>query len=250
MKKNIVKFSLVGVMMLASLLTCLAIRHASREKLEQIDAQLAVQSQQIDALTADNARLTKISRTPEAPPMATTDELQKLRTEVQSLQQQVATAEQQARAASQAATANAKAPVQHTDEYWKQLRAMSGGKQSDAMKLGFALMDYAVDHGGQFPTSFDQVSQHLPKDGLNPNVANEFDIVYTGTMDAVKDLPNMEVPVLRQRQAWPGPDGTKMERIYVFMGGMSTIVESEDNFQSWEAAHLINATDTAESTRQ
>jgi hypothetical protein len=93
MNANRVKFSLVGVMTLASLLTCLAVRHASREKLEQRDAQLAVQSEQIKALTADNARLAKISRTPDAPAIAATDELQKLRTEVKSLQQQVATAE-------------------------------------------------------------------------------------------------------------------------------------------------------------
>lgn len=249
MNTNMVRFSLVSVMMLASLLTCLAIRHASREKLEQRDAELAVQSEQIDALTADNARLAKISRTPDAPAIATTDELQKLRTEVQSLQQQIATAGQQASAASQAAATNAKAPVQHTDEYWKQLHALVGGKQSDAMKLATPLMDYARDHGGQFPTSFDQVSKYLRKDGLNPNAANEFEVVYTGTMDAVKDLPNMEVPLLRQRQAWPGPDGTKMERVYGFMGGMADIVESEDNFQSWEAAHLINATGAAESNQ-
>ena len=232
--------------MLASLLTCLAIRHASREKLEQRNAELAVQSEQIKALTADNARLAKISRTPAAPAIAATDELQKLRTEVKSLQQQVATAEQQASAASQPTATNAKAPAHHTDEYWKQLRALGEGKQSDAMKLSLALKHYAEDHGGQFPTRFEQARQYLPKDGLDPNAASEFEIVYTGTMDAVKDLPSMEVPLLRQRQAWPGPDGTKMNRVYGFMGGMTDIVESEDNFQSWEAAHLINATGAAE----
>jgi hypothetical protein len=129
------------------------------------------------------------------------------------------------------------------------LRALGGGKQSDAMKLVLVLMAYADDHGGQFPTRFEQARQYLPKDGLDPNAASEFEIVYTGTMDAVKDLPNEEVPLLRQRQAWPGPDGTKMEKIYGFMGGMTDTVESEDNFQSWEAAHIINATGAAESNQ-
>jgi hypothetical protein len=245
MNTNLIKFSVAGVMILASLLICLMIHHASREKSEQRDAELAAQSEQIDALTTDNARLAKISPAPDASAIATTDELQKLRAEVRSLQEQVATARQQASAASLAAATNAKAPVHHTDEYWKQLHALAGGKTFDAMQLGTALMEYAEHHGGRFPTSFGQANQYLPKDGLDPNATSEFEIVYPGTMDAVKNLPNEEVPLLRQRQAWPGPDGTEMERIYGFMGGMSMIVESDDNFQSWEAAHLINAADVA-----
>jgi hypothetical protein len=111
-------------------------------------------------------------------------------------------------------------------------------------------MQYAEHHDGQFPTSFDQASQYFPKKGWDPNAVGEFEIVYTGTMEAVKDLPSMEVPLVRERQAWPGPDGTEMERVYGFMGGMSMTVESEDNFQSWEAAHLINATEATESSQK
>ncbi len=249
MNRNTLKVSLVGLLLMASLLACLAIRRASREKLGARDAQLAAQAQRIDALRADNARLAKISRAPDAATTATPDELLRLRAEVQLLKQQVATAEQQARAASQAAATKAKEPVQHPDEYWTQLRARAEGSLSDAIRLVPALMEYARNHGGQFPASLDQAGQYFPQ-GLDPDAARKFEIVYTGTMDAVKDAPGAEVPLVRQRQAWLGPDGTKLERVYGFVGGMCQTIESDDNFQSWEAEHLINATGAAKSNPQ
>ncbi len=59
-------------------------------------------------------------------------------------------------------------------------------------------------------------------------------------MHEVKNLPSLEIPLVRQRQAWPGPDGIKMARIYGMMGGACRVIESDDNFQSWEAEHVIN----------
>lgn len=66
----------------------------------------------------------------------------------------------------------------------------------------------------------------------------EFEIVYQGSYNELTNVPWQAVALIRERQAWPTPGG-KWARVYVMAGGAIEIVESEDNFQSWEAAHII-----------
>jgi len=67
---------------------------------------------------------------------------------------------------------------------------------------------------------------------------NEFEIVCQGSFDKLQGIPPGEVAVVRDRQTWAGPDGKTM-RVYGLADGTSQIVESDDNFQSWEAEHVI-----------
>ena len=66
----------------------------------------------------------------------------------------------------------------------------------------------------------------------------EFEMVYQGSYNELTNVPWQEVALIRERQAWPTPRG-KWARIYVSASGEIEIVESDDNFQSWEAEHII-----------
>jgi hypothetical protein len=66
----------------------------------------------------------------------------------------------------------------------------------------------------------------------------EFEMVYQGSSNELTNVPWQAVALIRERQAWPTPGG-KWARIYVMASGEIEIVESADNFQSWEAAHII-----------
>ncbi len=66
---------------------------------------------------------------------------------------------------------------------------------------------------------------------------SQFEIVYQGSYNELTNVPLQAVALIRERQPWPTPGG-KWARIYI-MAGEIEIVESDDNFQSWEAAHII-----------
>ena len=153
------------------------------------------------------------------------------------------------------------------------------GKMGDVLNLGSAVRKYASEHQGEFPTNFDQAAPYFyefqaqknkiheqlrklaessppPKEvNLRDLVADkgesdappkqqessrisEFGMVYQGSYNELTNVPWQEVALIRERQAWPTPSG-KWARIYVTANGDVKVVESDDNFQSWEAEHII-----------
>jgi len=67
---------------------------------------------------------------------------------------------------------------------------------------------------------------------------NHFEIVYQGSLNELRDVPLREVVLIRERQPWLTPGG-KWSRVYGMGDGFPRIVESDDNFQSWDAQHII-----------
>src|SRR2546426_4809081 len=92
----------------------------------------------------------------------------------------------------------------------------------------------------ELPSNFDQAAPYL-REGLASLAGNkEFEMVYQGSINELTNVLLKAVSLIRERQAWPTPDG-KWAKIYVMADGWATIVESDDNFQSWEAAHVLSA---------
>ena len=166
-----------------------------------------------------------------------------------------------------------------SEEYVNQLNRMTYDKIGDVRNLSSAVRKYASEHHGEFPTNFDQAAPYFyefqaqknklheqfrklaessppPKEvNLRDLVADkgesatppeqqvssrlsEFEMVYQGSYNELTNVPWQEVALIRERQAWPTPSG-KWARIYVSASGEIEIVESDDNFQSWEAEHII-----------
>ena len=123
-------------------------------------------------------------------------------------------------------------------EYRKQRDEMVAGKIKDASSLSEAIEHYLANHQDQFPSSLDQLAPYLQKEHLSLTGTNEFEIVYAGTYARFTNIPVQGVAVFRERQAWLAPSG-KWARLYVTADGHRHIVESDDNFQAWEAEHIF-----------
>jgi uncharacterized coiled-coil protein SlyX len=126
----------------------------------------------------------------------------------------------------------------HTEEYWKQLHELAGSRTRDVMALGMGAIEYASEHQGHFPTSTDQVASYIQHGGMTLTGTNQFDYIYQGTLDNLKGIPPQLVAVMRDRQIWTAPSG-KSARVYGMADGTGQIVESDDNFKSWEAEHVL-----------
>lgn len=113
----------------------------------------------------------------------------------------------------------------------------NGWTMRDARNLSRAVRFYAREHQGEFPSAFDEAADYYQKDTPSPRTS-DFELVFQGSTQDLANIPEQAVALLRERQTWPTPGG-KSARIYVMAGGDVRVVESDDNFQSWEAEHVI-----------
>jgi hypothetical protein len=219
----------------------LMIQSKSQVKFRERETLLQQQDKQLAALTAENQRLSNlVAHANNAPPENHTAELAKLRSEAEALKKQTNDLGRQLEKSPEPQPARpAPVPETHTPEYWEQLHQMAGGKTTDAMRLALGFWYYASDHQGQCPSNLDQIAPYLAKENLSLSGTNQFEIVYQGSLDNLKGLPIGTIAVIRDQQTWVGPDG-KMMRVYGMAGGVGQIVASDDNFQSWEAQHVIS----------
>ncbi len=232
----------IAAIVFAGVVATLIIQHKSQAKLQANEISLQEQDQQLAALTAEHERLSNLVATAhDDPSKDQTDELAKLRSEAEALKKQtnelgrqLAMREPQP----QPAKPSAPTPVTHTPEYWQQWHAMLGSKPTELRDLAGAFSRYAWDHQGESPTSLDLLVAEMAKDNRTLSGTNQYEIIYHGSINDLNGIPFSDVAVLREQQAWPGPDG-KMFRVYGMGGGVGQVVGSDDNFVSWEAKHVI-----------
>jgi len=121
------------------------------------------------------------------------------------------------------------------------------GKLNDARGLTAALRKYADEHQGEFPFDLDSITTYLPKP-LEPDSpswvnaplsgTNDFELVFQGLQRDLSNIPPRRVALIRERRPWLTPDG-KWARVYGYADGAASIVESDDDFQSWDAQHIV-----------
>jgi type II secretory pathway pseudopilin PulG len=143
--------------------------------------------------------------------------------------------------------ANAVISDSPSDEYKHELYKLGassphfGGFNIDARKdvqnLSEAMCRFAREHDGMFPLSFADTEEYYFKEYRPPH-SSDYEIVYSGSINDLTNIPKQAVALVRERQPWPTPSG-KLGRLYGMASGFIRIVESDDNFQSWEAEHVI-----------
>jgi len=116
----------------------------------------------------------------------------------------------------------------------------------DAQNLAQAVRVYAREHHGDFPPNFEVAAPYFYAEYRTPR-ASEFELIYQGSYNEFTNIPDQQVAVVRERHAWPTPAG-KWARIYFMANGMMKLVESDDNFKSWEAEHIIPTQAAADNT--
>lgn len=231
---------LVGALALGSLAISLIIEHRSQTALASQAMDLHRQQAEMAALLGDRERLTnRLAHAAEQRQKEALAELATLREEAGALQKRIQqrTEKQAAQAASQTTTAPAPA-VPKSPEYFRKLHQLAGTSNPDAMALGMGIRLYANDHQGQVPATVDDLKPYLLKAEMPLAGTNQFDIVYHGSMEALAQVPGSAVALTRDRRIWTAPSG-KSARVYGMADGSARIVESDDDFRSWEAQHLV-----------
>ena len=230
---------LIGAIALAGAATSLVLQHQAQAKLCEKDDLARQQANQLTEVAAEHQRLSNLVAQAQSPPAEEpTAELQRLRGEAQRLRKQTDDLGKQREATRRSrASQTTRTTPPHPPEYYEQMHQIAGGKTKDAMTLGRAFNEYASDHQDQFPSSFDQVASYLREGGQPLTGTNEFEIVYQGSPRQSK-VPLGAIIVFRERQAWQTPSGT-WAKVYGIADGTAQIVESDDNFKSWEAKHIM-----------
>jgi hypothetical protein len=232
------KISLVVALVIAGVALSLALKHSAENKILEKDKALLLQGKQLAELTGERQRLSnQVATTKSSNGGVSMAEVAKLRGEAEKLRQQThELRQQQEQKNPKTSSSSSPKAASHPPEYYEQLHRMAGGKPIDARNLATVFASYASDHD-QFPTNFNQVISYLRKEKMSLSGTNQFDIVYQGSLDRLKNIPMGSVAVIRS-QTFLTPDG-KAARVYGIADGSSQIVSSDDNFKAWEAEHIL-----------
>jgi hypothetical protein len=257
------KIIVIGAVVIAGSIVSLGIQRQAEVKLQENDAVLRQQVDQLSEKTEERQRLSNlIAQATTSPSEDHTAELVKLRSEAAALRKQTNQLGQQhaenrtarlwqAASKPDSSTSQISAEVvsdSNSEEYKVQLYRLAcaaphsppltnNRTMGDARNLSSAIRKYAREHEGEFPTNFDQAAPYVYKDQELPRTS-EFEMVFQGSLNELTNIPPSAVALIRERQAWPTPSG-KWARIYVMTFGEVRVVESDDNFHYWEAAHVI-----------
>jgi hypothetical protein len=234
------KLSLIGATVIGAVAVSLVIQSQSNVKLHEKEDALREQDSHLAELGAEHQRLSNLVAQAKGSYVdSQMADLVRLRNEAEALKEQTNALGKQLTQIPRAWPSQAVSkPTPHPPEYYQELHQMAGGKDKDAIILALALGNYAHDHKRRFPSDLDQVAPYLLKEGMSLTGTNQFEIVYQGSLDELKNIPMVSVALIRDRQIWRAPSG-KIARVYGMVGGIAQIVESDDNFQAWEAEHII-----------
>jgi hypothetical protein len=237
--KNLKRW-LIGAIVIAGVAVSLVIQRQSQVKLREKEDALRQQDSHLAELAAEHQRLSNLlPQAKDSPADGQMADLVRLRSEAEGLRKQIsALGKQPEQNLRPRASPNAARPESHPPEYYQQLHEIAGGKDRDALTLGLALQMYASEHQAQIPSSLDLLAPYQRKENMSLTGTNEFEIVYQGSLDRLKNVPLGSVALIRDRQAWRAPSG-KLAKVYGMANGAGLIVESDDNFQAWEAEHII-----------
>jgi hypothetical protein len=231
----------------------LRIQSRAQAKSRQNDIELREQVRQLAELTGENQRLSSLLARAETNSAAAgdcTDELAKLRAHVLTLREQTNLLAKQLAQKRRSAAAQMQSNLrEHNHIVFGTFGGgpRATGKLNDARALTDALRVYANKHEGEFPMNLDQVALYLPKPSYpdaDPEAnapltgTNDFELVYQGSRKELSNIPPHMVVLIRERQPWLTPDG-KWARVYGYADGAADTIESDDDFQSWEAQHVI-----------
>ncbi len=235
------KLTLLLATIAASLVVTLFLFRTAQVKLRENDKTVLWQDEQVAGLMAEQERMSNQWVAAGSATRNQESELARLRRLAQALQVQTnELANNLARQRPMQVSPTAAKREPRPPEYYDELHRRAGGKTRDAVNLSQVFTRYASDHQGRFPSSLDQTTTYLQRDNLPLSGTNQFEILYHGSIDDLKGIPGGAVALFRDRQTWLAPSG-KPARVYGLANGSSQIVESDDDFKTWEAEHVFSS---------
>jgi hypothetical protein len=226
-------------MALAGLSASLVVQHRGEDRIRGNDEILARQASQLAQLAAERERLSnRVAEIQSSQAEGQVSELERLRTEADRLREQSKELQSNLRQSSGSrkllGVRLVPAGYKYSQEYFEKRREAVAGKEKDASALSQAFYSYYRSHEERFPSSLNELDpDHLSLTGMN-----EFELLYPATPAGLTNFPTQMVAVLRERRPWLAPSG-KWARVYGMLTLPPRTVETDDNFQSWEAEHVI-----------
>jgi len=260
-----IQIGLAGAFIATAVATSLLLHQRTQARLRQTEVVLRQRDEEIGKLTADQQRLSNRVAVAESVEKAATNrkpsdnnrELEELRAKVEALREQTNMLAMQVAAVRRAAgtqsyTVGDSNLLDHNAVIESTLPGgpRACGKLNDARAFTAALRKYAEEHQNEIPSSLEAITDHLPKppDTDTPPWANspitgtnDFEIVFEGSLNDLSNIPPRRVALIRERQPWQTPEG-KWARVYGFADGAASTVESDDNFETWNAQHVLPST--------
>jgi hypothetical protein len=268
MKSRGIRIIVVGAIAISGVVASLVIRHNTQAQLRQGEERFEQQNAELASLAKEHQRLTNMltrARCSATNSPVHTTELIRLRAEAEALRKQTNELAKARQARPKLSHELPSIPVpprasstklygvemvvsaSDSEQYRHELYKMGASSphsgpfninaRKDAQNLGHAIKRYALDHDGELPSSFDLPAAYFLERYRVPH-ASEYEIVYQGSLNDFTNIPKQAIALVREREPWPTPAG-KLGRIYVMANGFVRFVESDDNFQAWEAEHVI-----------
>jgi type II secretory pathway pseudopilin PulG len=241
-----VQTTIVGAIAAVSVVTSLLLQHDADARLRAQDEVLSNQSERLTELETENQRLLGLAANAsdaEAQPA----DVEKLLGDAEFLRSQtnaLASLREENLQLRRARSVTPKTPLQNTE-----LRMAKADFEKRWM-LAFRM--YAMEHGDQYPTNFEQAASFFPPDSRATNRVDPdaFEVVKH------ESPPSVEYPdaiVLREKEPTPTSNG-KMMRFYGMADGSVQAIAipqvnvdssgrqiSYDTFEAWEQAHMVPA---------
>jgi len=225
---------------LAGIVAAWMLHRRTEVRIQQNELHLRQQEEQLAKLTGDQQSLSNQLAAVGQPTSDPADELASLASQAEKLRSQTNRLISQMNSNRLARASHSAPTTPRSEEYWAQLHKSAGAKDSDALKIGSGIIAYALDHQGHFPSDIDQIDSYLKRNQASLSGTNQFDMVFHGSLDDLKGVPGDSVAVFRDRQIFLAPDG-QPARVYGMANGTAMTVTSDDDFKSWETAHIFHS---------
>lgn len=222
MKKSKLKATVVTLALLA--MAGALVWHRSRAKnLIAENARLLQQLQDTATLTEENQRLHEELRSTSLRSQADASELLRLRgqaVKVRQLEGEIA----RLKSGSRAPQTPAAPPQQNPHD--AQFGPGTAVKVRLAENLGATVWNYAKEHQGRFPASFEEAFTSFPsrvpeeEREQTKQAADQFEILYSGLADDMTNPPPEATLIIREKQPWLDQKG-RWARVYFRGPGIS-----------------------------
>ncbi|MDB6131731.1 MAG: polymerase, sigma-24 subunit, subfamily [Verrucomicrobiales bacterium] len=234
---NKLKVSVAAGIMLACVVVPVALQHGASSKMSAHDGNLRKESEAVARLQTEHANLSTFAENVELSKNQLED-LQKLRVEVEKLREN---SKEVALLQREKLALQSKTP-QSKPKNAIQIKEEAISKLSDNRNWVVGFYQYAAQHGGVFPTNFDQAANFMPEKLKNQKelTADRFEIVFTGSPSSLQH-PNETIAV-REKEAWQAGETSKppgkWAKVYTFVDGHSEIHhETANDFTEYERQH-------------
>jgi RNA polymerase sigma factor (sigma-70 family) len=231
-----IQVGIVGAVVLAAVVTPVALQHRARAKSEAAEALARQQAAQLASAQAENERLAVLAAQADRA-QAQANDLRALRAKAAALRKQPNDLPQLRKENRRLQAAQDRPTAEPTPEQQQQVETRMNFGKSAIM----ACMMQMRTNQGLFPSDFAQVTASLPeqmKAEADPT-GDGFELLYHGAFKTLTTLSNpQDVIVIRQKE--PTQYGNRWAKVYVCADGHCEVhTQTDSDFAAWESQHAM-----------